>query len=126
MNHQKQKISYLACPYTHPDEKIKKMRHLLVNRIALECHKRGKLVYSPLTHNLPLIQLSRKENSWDDWGLFDKSMLERCDELLVIQAPGWEQSKGVAAEIAHAKEFNIPIEMINPKEYFGLSLVYSE
>lgn len=125
MKNRDQKISYLACPYSHPDPEIKALRHHLVNRMALELHKRGRMVFSPLTHNIPLIQVSGKQNFWDDWGRFDLTMLERCDELIVLQVPGWEESKGVTNEIAHAKKLNIPIEMINPKEYFNLSLVHS-
>ncbi len=116
------KIYYLSCPYSHPNPDIKASRHRLVNRITLEFHKQGKLVYSPLTHNIPLIELNRKYNSWDDWSHFDLEMLQRCDGLIVLQISGWEQSKGVAEEIAHAKKINIPIEMINPKEHLDLIL----
>lgn len=110
------KISYLACPYSHPDPNVKAKRHQLVNRITFEFHKLGKLVYSPLTHNIPLIHLSEKENNWNDWELFDKSMLARCDELIVLKIDGWKLSKGVTAEIAFAKEINLPILMIDPNK----------
>lgn len=123
MNYRDVKISYLACPYSHPDREMKEMRHHLVNRMALELHKRGRLVYSPLTHNIPLIHLSGKSNNWDDWEAFDKAMLARCDELLVLKIPGWDISQGVTAEMEFAKELNIPIEIIDPKNYFTLTLV---
>jgi hypothetical protein len=50
-------IAYLACPYAHPDPKVKKERHAIVNRVAFNLMRQGIMVYSPLTHNLPLDQL---------------------------------------------------------------------
>ena len=39
-------------------------------------------------------------------------MLQRCDELIVLTLTGWETSRGVQAEIAFAKEINLPIKMM--------------
>jgi len=116
------KISYLACPYSHQDPAIRIMRHQLVNKVAFEFHKRGKLVYSPLTDNIPLIHLGDKENSWEDWSVFDKEMLSRCDELIVLKIQGWEISKGVSGEIAFAEQLHLPIEIIDPMAYFNLNI----
>lgn len=122
----KNKLAYLACPYSHPDHEIMEARHHLVNRMAFELHKRGRMVYSPLTHNIPLIKLNGGKGTWEEWGNFDLAMLSRCNELIVLTVPGWQDSKGVACEIAHAKKLELPIEMINPKEYFNLKLVTNE
>jgi len=118
----KQIIAYLACPYSHPDPEMRELRYRLVNRIALKFHQRGKFIYSPLSHNVTLMQLNEEE-AQTDWENFNKSMLERCDELIVLKVPGWEESKGVTEAIALAKDLGMPIEMINPKGYFELSLV---
>ncbi len=68
----------------------------------------------PLTHNLPLIKISEEVSSWSFWREFDKTMLKRCDRLLIITMDGWVQSKGVLAEITVAEELGIPIDKINP------------
>lgn len=113
-------LAYLACPYSHPDESVRRMRHMIANQIASELHSQGKLVYSPLTHNIPLIQLSNKPIGWEFWGKFDKTMLMKCNKLLVVTLEGWKESKGVLAEIDFAKQLNLPIEMIEPQAEFGL------
>lgn len=121
----KNKLAYLACPYSHPDKEIMEARYHLANRMAYAFHQRGRMVYSPLTHNITLTKLNHGKASWQEWKEFDLTMLSRCNELIVLIIPGWQESKGVACEIAHAKKLDLPIEMINPKEYFNLKLVTS-
>lgn len=105
-------ISYLACPYQHEDPTIKALRLDIVTEVAALLHSRGIYVFSPLTHNYPLIQKGLLQ-TWDTWRKFDLELLERCDKLLVLSLPGWDVSKGVQAEINHAKDLNIPIQMLN-------------
>lgn len=102
-------IAYLACPYSHPDPKVKKERHTTVNRVTFHLMQKGILVYSPLTHNIPIDSLGI-HGDWMTWKDFDHKMLSRCDRLLVLKLPGWESSKGVAAEIEQANQLGLPIE----------------
>lgn len=108
-------VAYLACPYSHPDSKIKQQRHAIANRVVFDLMRRGILVYSPLTHNVPIDQLGIHGN-WMNWKDFDHEMVSRCDRLIVLKLPGWEESKGVAAEIARANEVGIPIEWMESPE----------
>jgi dCTP diphosphatase len=43
-------------------------------------------------------------------------MLSKCDRVIVLKLPGWENSKGVAAEIARAEELGLPIEWMEMDE----------
>ena len=104
-------IAYLACPYQHEDPIIKALRLDIVTEVAALFHSKGQYVFSPLTHNHPLIQKGIAQ-TWDTWRHFDLELLERCDKLLVLSLPGWEISKGVEAEITHANNLNIPIEFL--------------
>lgn len=108
-------IAYLACPYSHPDKNVKEMRHRIVNQVAFTLMRQGTYVYSPLTHNLPIDRLGINGN-WMYWKNFDHAMLARCDRIIVIKLPGWDESKGVAAELAYAKELGMSIEWIEPTE----------
>lgn len=105
-------IAYLACPYTDPDPRVKEMRLLLVTRVAFDLMRQGVMVYSPLTHNVPIDQLGMHGN-WVTWKDFDHGMLRRCDRIIVLRLPGWEKSPGVAAEIACAKEQGLPVEWMD-------------
>ena len=111
-NSNRHKISYLACPFTHPDPQIQAERLNTVNQFVAEKHQSGEFIYSPLTHNITLAKHFTKKASWETWEKFDKAMLQRCDELIVLTLTGWETSRGVQAEIAFAKEINLPIKMM--------------
>ncbi len=102
-------VAYLSCPYFDPNPLVKEKRHTIVTRVAFELMSQGIMVYSPLTHNLPIDHLGI-HGTWATWKEFDHTMLSRCDRLIVLKLPGWENSKGVAAEIARAKELELPVE----------------
>lgn len=106
-------VSYLACPYSDPDSQVKQRRLDVVTRAAFKLMQEGRVVYSPLTHNIPISQLGI-QGRWTTWQSFDLPILSKCDFLIVLRLPGWETSPGVTAEIAHAKKENIPIEWMDP------------
>ena len=106
-------VSYLACPYAHADPQVKLFRHKLVNYYTQQYLLKGQLVYSPLTHNIPL-HPTDIEQTWDIWSTFDKAMLARCNTLIVLQTDGWQQSVGVTAEIEFAKTLYLPITFLQP------------
>lgn len=94
-------VAYLSSPYFDPDPAVKERRHATVNQIAFDLMSQGIMVYSP--HRLGGM-------TWED---FDHTMLSRCDRVIVLKLPGWESSKGVAAEIACAEKLGIPIEWMD-------------
>lgn len=101
-------LAYLAAPYSHPNPQIKDWRYKAVTKIAAVLLKEGQMVYSPLTHNVPLSRLG-VQGSWETWRELDHLMLSKCDLLIVLTLEGWETSTGVKSEIEYAKERNIPI-----------------
>lgn len=104
-------VFYLASPYTDPDPKVKQRRHRIVNYMCYYLMKKGVFVYSPLTHNLPIDQWGFHGN-WQTWKDFDHTMVSKCDGLIVLKLPGWEESQGVQAEIEYAKKLGLTIEWI--------------
>jgi|GEM_PF-430587 len=101
-------LAYLAAPYSHPNPQIKDWRYKAVTKVAAELLKEKQMVYSPLTHNVPLSRLG-VVGSWETWRELDHHMLSKCDLLIVLTLEGWETSTGVLSEIEFAKEKNIPI-----------------
>jgi nucleoside 2-deoxyribosyltransferase len=105
-------IAYLAAPYSHPDPEVKKWRLETVAKIACALFKRGIWVFSPLTHNMT-IDVNGINGTWQQWGEFDLEMLSRCDKLIILKLPGWEESKGVQDEVEYAKKLGLPIETLD-------------
>lgn len=108
-------VAYLACPYSHLDPIIMNFRHSMATKVAFDLLCRGILVYSPLTHNIPIDKLGIHGNH-ETWKSFDHEMLSRCNRLIVLKLPGWEESKGVAAEIVKANQMGLPIEWMEDHE----------
>jgi hypothetical protein len=103
-------LIYLACPYSDADPLVEDARYQLVTKVA------GALivetaceVFSPVTHSHHISRaaaryaIERAEDPWvptyDFWLAFDYHMLDIADWLYVLKLEGWEQSKGIEAEI---------------------------
>lgn len=107
-------LTYLASPYNHADPAIMEARRSAVCRKAGELIAAGVPVISPIAHNVAVIREVGGDTGWDRWQAQDLAMLSVCGKVAVLRLPGWEQSKGVAAEIAAAREMGKPIEYLNP------------
>ena len=75
----------------------------------------GILVFSPLTHNAPLVE-SGLPRGWQYWKVYDRTLVERCDRLIVLTLSGWDTSEGVRQEIAIAKECGLAIDYLDPAQ----------
>lgn len=125
--------AYLGVPYTHKDSKIRKWRFDRVTEATAHLLNDGeyKTVYSPITHShlINTAKIGAEAFSWEFWvDDFDLTFLAVCKTLIVLQLPGWEESKGVAIEIEFALEKGIPIKMATPEydEMFRIKKVRVE
>ncbi len=103
---------YLASPYAHKNPLIMELRFEKVCRVAGAMMKDGLFIYSPIAHNHPIATRIDLPRTWDFWKNIDLHILEKCDQLWVLKLEGWEESKGVAAEIKFAEEKKIPITYV--------------
>lgn len=105
----KKALVYLACPYSHPDPQVRHARFIDANRCAGLLMSEGVIVFSPISHMHPIAVECELPKGWDYWERFDKAFMVVCRSLLVCCIDGWKQSTGVTAEIAMAKDFEIPV-----------------
>ena len=105
-------LIYLACPYTHPDEMVMLERFDLANRAANKLINLGLYVFSPISHTHPIRIAGSLPPSWEFWKGYDTTMIARCQKMIVVKAKGWEESKGVQAEIVIAKQLGIDVEYL--------------
>ena len=99
---------YLASPYSHPDPAIREQRFHAVCCAAAKLIRVGHVVISPVVHSHPFAALGLPPD-WRFWERCDRTLLERCDRLVVLMLDGWHESEGVGAETALAKERGIPV-----------------
>ena len=106
-------MTYLASPYSHPDPAVRNQRFQAACKATAALIRAGAIVYSPIVHSHPLAEFGLP-TSWEFWERFDREHLARCDDMVVLKLAGWDQSVGVRAEIAIAKERNMSIRFAEP------------
>lgn len=101
---------YLAAPYSHPDEDVRAMRFYAVSRRASLIMRRGDLVFSPITHGHILGAFGGLPGDFDFWEAHCLSFLRHwAQELHVLALSGWQESRGVLAEMAEAGRLGLPV-----------------
>lgn len=111
-------ITYLAAPFTSANRNVRNARLEAVRIVSDHLIRKDKVVFSPLEYTQGM--QSRNTFPPQGWYAFDLTILRRCEELLVLALPGWQESHGVIMEIAVAKAQNIPTRIISMNEA-GLS-----
>jgi nucleoside 2-deoxyribosyltransferase len=94
---------YLASPYSHPDPAVREQRFREACRAAAELLRDGHAVISPIAHSHPLTQHGLP-GDWEFWEHYDRELIARCDEVVVLMLDGWHESVGVQAEIRIAQQ----------------------
>ena len=105
---------YLASPYSHRSPTLRQWRYeRVVEEAALLMMEGGEPVFSPIAHSHPMTVFGLGV-TWGVWQEMDRAILGVCRALYVLQLPGWDESHGIAAEIAEAQRLGLPVEMREP------------
>ena len=106
-------LVYLACPYIHPDTRVRAARTEIASFWAGLMSPRQP-VYSPLSHAALIHAYTSMSNrDWIDVGL---RMVGLCDALHVLCLPGWESSTGVQEERALAAVRGMPEQLVTEQD----------
>jgi len=101
---------YLAVPYSHQDPTIRARRFLYATQAANCLMRRGLLIYSPITHGHTIGLWGGLPGGFEFWDSHCLSFLRHwAQELYVLTLPGWQESIGVAAEMAEADNLGLPV-----------------
>ena len=69
---------------------------------------------APMVQDYQLLKFFPLEATWENWGRHCRALIERSDEVWVMQFAGWRTSVGVQAEIAHALERELGLAYVDP------------
>ena len=111
---------YLASPYTHDDPAVMQARYEAVCQAAAHFMGMGHHVYSPIAHSHGIAAYGLP-TEWKFWQALDEDMIRRCDEVWVVMLDGWDESRGIRAEVAFAQAegkrvfFMLPESTPHPK-----------
>lgn len=111
---------YLAAPYSHPSASLRANRVRATAYIVAYLAHRGEVAFSPILHGHYTEVSTGKEIPWQIWMSHGFGMLEKATKMMVLELPGWKESKGVTAELKKAEELNIPLEMLGTSFWYEL------
>ena len=100
---------YLGSPYTDKSKLVQHNRYLQVSRVVADMLCHGVHVYSPIVHCHELAKRFRLPGDFQFWQDYNYAMLERSSAFHLLELTGWNDSKGLKAEIKFALEKAIPI-----------------
>lgn len=116
---------YLACPYSDPDQVVRVKRFRQANCYAAALLAQGLLVFSPLSHSVPIAEAGELSWDWEGWEGLDRLFLSICDVLVVLRLPGWQKSIGVRNEIKYFEREGKPIVFGEPWNLSDASITIS-
>jgi hypothetical protein len=109
-------LYYLGTPYTnYPHGRYVAVEHAA--KIAAHLIRQGKSVFCPIAHSGPLVEhggLAARDGEM--WKVINAPLMQRCDALLVGMLSGWNESDGLAHEIAWFRTARKPIQYIENTE----------
>lgn len=100
---------FISVPYNGPTEEIKLARVHLTKLYFISVLKAGNCPVSPIVTGHQLVEEFNLMGDLATWIDYCKKELMSCDEMVVLQLDGWDESPGVKAEIELAKFMNIPV-----------------
>ena len=107
-------LAYLATSYSkHPHGHELAFREAA--RLVAKLLCAGVNAYSPIAHTHPVAiygGLDLLDHAI--WLPFDELMMHRCDALIVAHVDGWQESKGIAHEVAFFEKADKPIFDLDP------------
>ena len=103
---------YVCSPYSHDDPAVRQERFDAACRAAAELLRQGRTVFCPVAHSHGICRYGLPLD-WRFWERHDRRYLEVCDEVVVLMLDGWQESAGVQAEIAIARELGKPVTFLD-------------
>jgi len=110
-------LLFLSCPYSDPSEAVRRARYDEAVKAAADLMRRGHFVLCPVIMNHPVeAELLAQELSCPSgyWKLLEALLANVSSELVLLQLPGWQESRGVAREIALFSSLYKPISLYSP------------
>jgi len=103
---------YVASPYTSDDSRIVEERFEAAEKFVVKALNSGDMVYSPIVHCHAIADKYEMPIDFSFWSNYNKAMLSTASEIWVLQLDGWEDSKGVKAEVEFAIECGIEVRYV--------------
>jgi hypothetical protein len=102
-------LYYLASPYSHDSADVREDRFHAACVAAAALMRVGVNVFSPIAISHPIATIGGIDPHHECWCVYDLCYLPFCAGMIVLQLPGWMESRGIAGEIRAMREARKPI-----------------
>jgi hypothetical protein len=109
-------LIYLAAPYGDSNPAVTQTRMDAVTYELADLTSKGLVAFSPLLMHFCFDCGVELPSGYGFWRNYCLTILEKSDQLIVLQLPGWVGSSGVQSEISSTKDIDIPISYQTPKQ----------
>lgn len=108
------RLYYLATPYAKYAQGVEAAWKMACEQAALLMLE-SVAVFCPIAHSHPIAMFGKIE-SRDHvfWMAVDRPMMDACDALIIVKAPGWGKSEGMGHELATFTKANKPVIWMEP------------
>ena len=111
---------YLAAPYTHPSLDTRNWRYQRAKAALFELWENGEPALCPIVQGHEYENHQRggaRALPHEFWMLIARAQLVACTKIYVLTLQGWEESKGLEAEITLAHGLAKPIIGFAPNNH---------
>lgn len=107
---------YLCSPFSSPSDYVECMRYCEICKVSARLICEGFHVFSPIAHSFGIAEYGGMKCDWAAWRDIDQREMDLSDELWVCTMEGWQESKGITAEIQyfHDRYPFRPIRTVDP------------
>lgn len=103
---------YLASPYSHPEYEVQIRRFIEAQEKTAELMHQGHVVFSPIAYSHQFHHDHGMPGDWEFWQRYDRAFIEWCDEVWIYMLDGWQESRGIQAEISIAGEMGKTVRYV--------------
>ncbi len=110
---------FISFPYNHQSKVMIDKRIAIANLYAYNLTLAGYIPMAPALIGHEMLREAKKNGidtigtDFDIWEGFCYEYMNICDEMHILMIPGWQESKGVAAEAIYANARNIKLRYID-------------
>lgn len=104
---------YIASPYSHDDKAVEHYRFLEVRHYTARLIETGFVAFSPIVYAHEMAKVFTLGTDAKTWASFNEDMIRLSEGMHVLKLPGWQASKGVAAEIELAARLDLPVKYVS-------------
>lgn len=100
---------YLASPYSHPDPDMMQARYEAARDMTAVLANSGIFCFCPIAHTHDMAKANHLPTNFEFWDNWNQAMIRGSCGIIVLKLTGWEESKGVTAELQFARSIGKPI-----------------